>query len=59
MEPKILFLYQYVLGKREPLASALSVGRCDDKEQISYWIGDRLGKLKIITTNEFLKRYLK
>ena len=58
MDSKILFLYQYVLFKRRPLREAISNGR-DDNGDINYWIGDHLGKLTIIKTNEFLKRYLK
>ena len=61
MDPKILFCYIYVLGKRESLESAIS-DEIDSFGQTQYWIGVELGhkgyKLEIRDTNEFLKRYL-
>jgi hypothetical protein len=61
-DPKIIFCYIYVLGKREPLKSAIS-SEIDDYEQENYWIGVELNhrsyKLSVRDMNEFLNKYLK
>lgn len=61
MDPKIVFCYIWVLGRRESLEDALST-EIDDYGQVNYWVGVELGhksyQLEVRDSNEFIKKYL-
>jgi hypothetical protein len=57
MDPKIAFLYLFVLGKREPLCEAIGE-ETDDNCWLGVSVGSTHYHLRVKETNAFLKKYL-